>query len=258
MVDPEMPAEDAPEQEAPPTPQSSIRPFDGLKRALAVAAVTVAAAVLLSYFAPAEWANTAVGFCFLAATWLTVLRRDSAWIQMHGLSFGGIAEPTALDIPRLGRKLLLAVAWALLFAVLFFPPFFFGFRAWWNVSDFRWFIPPRTVDLVLGQVLVVALPEEAFFRGYLQSTLEAHFADRRWRVVGAELGLGTILSSLIFALGHVFTIPVPARLAVFFPSLLFGWLRVRTGGVGASILFHALCNIYSAWLVQSAGLAGSG
>jgi len=42
---------------------------------------------------------------------------------------------------------------------------------------------------------------------------------------------------------------------VFFPSILFGWLRARTGGVGASIAFHALCNIYSATLLQIFGPA---
>ena len=43
----------------------------------------------------------------------------------------------------------------------------------------------------------------------------------------------------------------PARLAVFFPSLVFGFLRVRTRGIGASMLFHALCNLFSAYLLHS-------
>jgi uncharacterized protein len=238
--------------------EANVAPHHGLRRGLAVASATVATAVLLSYFSPPEWANTAVGFTFLAATWLTVLRHDSAWIRLHGLSFGGIAEPVALDLPRLARQAMGALAWALGLAVLFFPPFYWGFRAWWRVDDFRWFMPPHMFDLVLGQLLVVALPEEAFFRGYLQPTLESRFASRRWKIAGARLGVGTVLASAIFAVGHLLTIPVAARLAVFFPSLLFGWLRARTGGVGASILFHALCNVYSAWLVQCAGLAGPG
>ena len=35
-----------------------------------------------------------------------------------------------------------------------------------------------------------------------------------------------------FALGHVATEVHPNRLAVFFPSLLFGYLRTRRGGIG--------------------------
>jgi membrane protease YdiL (CAAX protease family) len=41
---------------------------------------------------------------------------------------------------------------------------------------------------------------------------------------------------------------------VFFPSLVFGWLRAKTGGIGAAVLFHAACNIFSAYL--SAGYFG--
>ncbi len=50
------------------------------------------------------------------------------------------------------------------------------------------------------------------------------------------------------------TLPYAARLAVFFPSLLFGWLRSRTGGIGASTVFHALCNTWSELLGVGYGL----
>jgi membrane protease YdiL (CAAX protease family) len=46
---------------------------------------------------------------------------------------------------------------------------------------------------------------------------------------------------------------LPARLAVFFPALLFGWLRARTGGIGASVCFHAICNVYSQLLGRGYG-----
>jgi membrane protease YdiL (CAAX protease family) len=48
--------------------------------------------------------------------------------------------------------------------------------------------------------------------------------------------------------------PVITRLAVFFPALLFGWLRARTGGIGASVVFHALCNLYVLSLMRGFGL----
>ena len=56
--------------------------------------------------------------------------------------------------------------------------------------------------------------------------------------------------AFIFAVGHVLTIPHVSRLAVFFPALLFGWLRARTGGIGAGVLFHAMCNLFSAALAR--------
>ena len=53
---------------------------------------------------------------------------------------------------------------------------------------------------------------------------------------------------------RVLTEPHPARLAVFFPSLLFGWLRARTGGIGTSVIFHAMCNLFVAVLARGYGL----
>ena len=51
------------------------------------------------------------------------------------------------------------------------------------------------------------VPEEAFFRGYLQSSLDGAWKDRRWRILGAEIGPGWLLAAFIFAVGHVLTIP---------------------------------------------------
>ena len=51
------------------------------------------------------------------------------------------------------------------------------------------------------------------------------------------------VTSALFALGHFVIGFQVHRLAVFFPSLAFGWLRDRTNGLGASIVFHAACNL---------------
>jgi hypothetical protein len=51
--------------------------------------------------------------------------------------------------------------------------------------------------------------------------------------------------------GHLLTEIHPSRLAVFFPALLFGWLRARTSGVGAPLALHALFNLFASYLAQS-------
>jgi membrane protease YdiL (CAAX protease family) len=102
--------------------------------------------------------------------------------------------------------------------------------------------PPDAALLALVQLIVVAIPEELFFRGYLMERLERVWPPTR-RIAGANVGWALIVSSLLFALGHVAVIPNPQRLAVFFPGLLFGWMRARTGSIAAGALFHALCNI---------------
>jgi len=90
----------------------------------------------------------------------------------------------------------------------------------------------------------VAIPEELFFRGYLMGRL-----DERWppvrRLLGAPIGRGLIVSSVLFALGHVAVVPNPQRLAVFFPALVFGWMRARTGSIVPGAVFHALCNLFA-------------
>ena len=103
---------------------------------------------------------------------------------------------------------------------------------------------------MLGQLLVIALPEEAFYRGYLQTSFDDAFRGRV-RVLGAELGPGILIASALFALGHIATEVHPNRLAVFFPALVFGWLRVRTRGIGAGMVFHALSNLLTAYLAHS-------
>jgi membrane protease YdiL (CAAX protease family) len=40
-------------------------------------------------------------------------------------------------------------------------------------------------------------------------------------------------------------VPNVQRLAVFFPALVFGWMRARTGSILAGATFHALCNLFA-------------
>lgn len=223
-------------------------------QALLVALTTTALVTVVSRVAPDEWANTAVGAVFLGATWLMVLRGDTAKIRAYGLSLGGITEPEPLDLGRIARGVGKAVVWSLVLAAICYPPFWLAYKMAWTSKPFAWGLPPDFASHALGQLLVIALPEEAFFRGYLQSALEGAYADRRWRILGTEVGLGWILAAFIFAVGHVLTIPNPARLGVFVPALIFGWMRAKTGGIGAGVLFHAMCNLLSSFLAHGYGL----
>jgi uncharacterized protein len=218
---------------------------------LGVAALVTALATALSYLLPDSWAATGVGFTFLFASYRLVVRSDDIErIREHGLSLGGLLEPIPLSGPRLLRSSLVALAHALLAALIIFPCFWIGFRIWWKVGVFHPAPLAPVLSDALGQLLVIALPEEAFYRGYLQTALEKDL-NRGVSLFGARIGWGLVLTSAIFALGHLLTELNPARLAVFFPSLVFGFLRARTRGIGASVLFHAMCNLFSAYLIHS-------
>ncbi len=215
--------------------------------------VTSLVVVGLSYGLPDSMAATGVGLAFLGATYLLALRRDSEPAH-YGLSLGGLLEPDPLSPGRLARAVLRALLWGGGAALVIFPPFWFGWLSWWKPPhEFVAVLPTAPWDELLGQFLVIALPEEAFYRGYLMTALDDAWKPR-WRVLGALVGPGLLVSSVIFALGHLATDFNPNRLAVFFPSLVFGWLRARTGSIGGAVVFHALANLFTTFLARSYGL----
>jgi hypothetical protein len=270
----------APPPEAPAPRNSDPPPPPSAKQALAAAAIVTVVVTAVSWLVPKSFSATAVGMVFLGATWFLTIRHEDGDARFWGVSLGGLLDRERIRWPRLLREVAASFGWAAGLAAVFYPPFYFGARYFWHprhpfvfklpeaeslglagkallLLGFTAFQAKATLgvlDDVAGQLFVIALPEEAFFRGYLQSALEAAWPAKR-RVLGAELGLGWVSSAAIFAVGHVLTAPSPARLAVFFPALLFGYLRARTRGIGAGVVFHAMCNIYSATLARGFGVA---
>jgi membrane protease YdiL (CAAX protease family) len=100
------------------------------------------------------------------------------------------------------------------------------------------------------EVLVVALPEEVFHRGYLMSAFEERFPPRA-RVAGVPFGFAAVASSFVFALGHLVAEARTDRLFTFFPALAFAWLWRKSGSLWAPALFHAASNLLMQVLVAS-------
>ena len=147
---------------------------------------------------------------------------------------------------RLGADL----AWALGACAIFLPLFalcFFSFPAWLArlplslrvllapyAGGVALHAIPWTWDL-LGQIAgngAVAFSEEFFYRGYLTLRFE-----EKLRPVPCALAVAGL-----FALGHLLT-PAPFRLLVFFPALLFAFLRNRTRTIVGASIAHWLCNV---------------
>jgi membrane protease YdiL (CAAX protease family) len=125
-----------------------------------------------------------------------------------------------------------------------FIPYAFGhwlFARWCFGATFHLRVPESFWESILDQTLVIALPEEFFFRGYLQTQLDQVFGTP-YRLLGAPIGAGMILAAAVFAVCHVLY-GGPIRLIVFFPGLLYGWLRARTGTIAVPILYHAGSNL---------------
>ncbi len=102
-------------------------------------------------------------------------------------------------------------------------------------------LPDRFTEWAIDDLFVVALPEEFFYRGYLQTRLRDAWPKGRM-FLGARLGAAFWVTAILFALGHLAIFQV-WRLGVFFPALLFGWMRERSNSVVGPALFHAASNL---------------
>lgn len=115
-------------------------------------------------------------------------------------------------------------------------------RLYPELPALQWTWPSAPLKLALYHLFFVAIPEEMFYRGYLQSRLDEVFAPR-WNVLGTLVGPGLLITCVLFAFGHSLVILQWWHVFIVVPSLVFGWLRIRTGDVIAGALFHAWCNV---------------
>ncbi len=207
--------------------------------------VTMVAVAVVSKTLPLSAEATAAAF--LVPVWFWVWRHDDSVVKEHGLALGGLMLHERRGAASGSVRALVVFV---VVAGVVLVPYAFVYRRWHHMlGPIHWASAWQAVvrDSPLAQLLTVALPEEAFFRGYLQTAFDRQFTARV-RIFGAHVGLSLVVTSAIFAIGHLITVPHPQRLAVFVPSLLFGWMRARTGGIGASMAFHALCNLMAAAL----------
>lgn len=148
--------------------------------------------------------------------------------------------------PQLGRS----IGWFLLLAAIVFPVIELGNR-WFQATFFhRHYVGGHYEGLAkaaLFHFLLVAIPEEFFYRGYMQTQFDRIWG-RPFRLFGAPIGWALPFTSFLFALSHSMIVLRWWHFSIFFPSLAFAWLRERTGAVTAGALFHALCNVYSFWV----------
>jgi membrane protease YdiL (CAAX protease family) len=240
-----------------------------LREVIVVYAVVAVITAVLGAIRGMPWAadiaSLGIAALFLG-TPLAMARRVPGGAARLGIELGGLLDPPDTADPRpsgpfgvydLARTIDAALpdairetAFALGLAAIIFPPFVVGFFLWHGPSHaFAFHLAPDFGSFVISQFVLVGLPEEALFRGYVQTRLGDHFT-RTTRVLGTDVSLpALVIQAALFALVHLATEPSAEKLAVFFPGLLFGWMRARRGGIGASIVFHAASNIIAEILV---------
>ncbi len=165
------------------------------------------------------------------------------WIRRRPLDYFGFGV----------RELLRSVGVFLVASLIVFPLFLLLAHLWmkivWSAGEFHVASLPDFWNLLVVQLIVVALPEEFYFRGYFQSAMNSLFA-KRWKIFGVRLGWSWLLTALIFAFAHTLITFKWWHFSIFFPALVFGYLRERTGNVIAPTLFHATSNIFMDWFTR--------
>lgn len=174
-----------------------------------------------------------------------------AWVAVPLIWIAATAAMTAVTKTPPHAFGITAAGWrhglkeAGLASLFLFPPFAAGYLLYHTTflnQTFRFHLPDGFLAVSFYQLVYVGLSEELFFRGYLQSRLDQIFPPFV-QIRGVLVGGGLIAASLLFAVGHFWIDGSWTRLSVFFPSLVFGWLRAGTGSVLAPALFHGLSNI---------------
>jgi membrane protease YdiL (CAAX protease family) len=209
-----------------------------LRQALLLWAAAFAAIVVVSLLAPPPWAKVTAVVAFLYLP-LAAMRRTGE----DARDYGATLARWRTDVPL-----------ALGFLAVIAPVFVLGYQLWLGhlLARGHGGAPPGlTFHLrvpvgygwtnVIDELFVTALPEEFFYRGWLQARLKQVWPNGA-RIAGVVVGPAFLLTAALFAVGHL-AIFSASRLLVFFPALLFGWLRERTGTVLGSTIFHAGCNI---------------
>lgn len=147
------------------------------------------------------------------------------------------------------------ILFGILVSIIIFPPFWLATIIYWHFMfsvqfAFKLKLPSSLCGELLENLLLVALPEELFYRGYMQTRFKDYFILKRVSK-RASIILAIIITSFLFSISHLVTIPNPVRLSVFFPSLVFGALREIRNSIYPSVVFHGLSNVFMDILIIS-------
>jgi len=205
---------------------------------------------------------TLLFFLTLGLLKLLYLFRSTSWVSQNLLA---LSAATQLFLPLLYfnfrkfpvdflegdlQSFFRSVRTFLIIGIVIFPLFLFGAHFYETLFLNKEYFSssfPKFFSTLLIQVVLIAFPEEFFFRGWLQTFLNRFF-KKRWSLLGTPIGAAWLLTALIFAFSHSLITFQWWHFAIFFPALAFGWLRERTGGITAPILFHATSNLLVRWI----------
>jgi membrane protease YdiL (CAAX protease family) len=105
-------------------------------------------------------------------------------------------------------------------------------------------------EYFLYELTMPGIAEELGYRGVIQPELNAALG-RPWKLLGAQVGWGWVITSVLFWAPHAFRVDPQMQLSFYWPTLtlqliagfVYGWVRERAGSVFPPMLTHNLVNV---------------
>lgn len=99
-------------------------------------------------------------------------------------------------------------------------------------------LPLITPVWLIGNLFFTVIPEEAFFRGFLQEQITRSIPNK------SAPWIANAIVSVAFAIAHLFFVPNPAYLiAAFLASFFYGMIYHLTRSIESSMFAHYLLNV---------------
>ena len=185
----------------------------------------------------------------------------SAWFVAPGIFIAAAIIPIAIkrgEFAKIGfnirqiRHSLVVLGWT---CVAVFPPMF---SCCWLLKSYGLELPLRPVlpqnqvwvYWLFYQFMYVAVAEEVFFRGYVQSNILRLTNPVMSKLPKLQQWTCIVISAAVFAVAHIIIQGKIISVLTFLPGLILGWLLIRTKSLLAPILFHGLANTFYYALVS--------
>jgi len=181
----------------------------------------------------------AVGFG-APTLWLVV---PFAWITLRGYPY----EPYGLTLSDLGSPRFHVTVAGIVFGG--YALLHYAFAHFYLGRGFHPTLAPNFAELALTHLVAIGLSEEFFFRGYMQTELNAVFG-RPFRLFGASFGWGLVVAALLFGICHLLEGDL-TRMRVAFFGLFAGWLRERNRSIAVPAAYHGIANLLYDFMQRS-------
>ncbi len=108
-----------------------------------------------------------------------------------------------------------------------------------GATQWHFKLPAFVAARTLSNFFLTSIPEEGFYRGFMQNTFCKYFENIKFGKI-----LALVLTAVLFTAAHIYWSPNLEILAfVFLASLLYGGVYLISGKIESAILCHFLLNL---------------